>query len=103
MKILILILLINNFCIASPNYDDAIDKSKEALYIQSGVKSDVDKFTIWGENQGKYYLSVVGLDSAVGIIGFGYKTYKNQFIKFKYINNYYYIYKDQVKVEIPIL
>lgn len=83
------------------NYDEAIDKSKEALYQQSGMKANVDKFTLWGEDKAKYYASYLGISSYIGIIGYGYRSYKNGCIKIPIYRNQLFIYKDQMKVEIP--
>lgn len=59
------------------SYEDAIGPAREALYIQSGVKSKVDEFNRQVEREAKER----GLGVPFGLLGIIYRTYKTRTIE----------------------
>lgn len=80
---------IASFCAAlaaNGAYSDACNKAAEAALKQQGTYQLVDKyegnFNAYAVQEGNYYLGKGGM-TAIGVLGFTYKTYKSQSLNFR--------------------
>lgn len=86
---------------ATTSYNEALDKSKEALYIQSGAKDFVGRLENYGKDKGLYYLDKIYLKDPILIAGYGYRIYKEKSIKIPYHGKKIILNPNSVKLEIP--
>lgn len=88
MKCIIFItLLFSPLCFGSPYFsDEALNKTKEALLIQSGFQKIAEQAGQYYQNKAMKIVKQYSLESEVGVIGLGYKLYKTRTFKFKFLN-----------------
>lgn len=78
-------------------YDQAVDKSGDALFIQTGLESKMNMMKDYGSKKAED----VGVGKVLGVGLFGLKTYRSKSVSFRLAGNKVNLYQDKVIVEIP--
>lgn len=83
------------------NYTQAVDKAKEAAYIQSGLSARVGEAKAMGEKAVKHFAMKAGIEREFGASLYLYKCYRDQAVRFRYKSITYTLKLDRVQMEIP--
>lgn len=84
---------------ASGNYDEALEKTKEAVYKQTGLEAHVEKAQQYGQKEAERYAEDIGLNKeVVGTLGFIGKALYNKRVVIKYKNTRLELEQKQVKL-----
>jgi len=78
-------------------YNQAVDKSGDALYIQSGLESRFDMVKEYGNKEAH----ARGIDTVLGPVLFSYRVYSAKSISFRVLGNRVHLAKDRASVTIP--
>lgn len=78
-------------------YDQAVDKSGDALFVQSGLESRFDMVKDYGNKEAH----ARGVDNYLGGVLFGYKTYRTKSVSIRLSSNRISLSQNKVSVEIP--
>ena len=83
--------------VVDKKYDQAIDKSGDALFIQTGLESRMNMMKDYGSRKAED----LGVGEVLGASLFGLKTYRSKSVSFRLTGNKVSLYQNKVTVEIP--
>ncbi len=83
----LMLLLVSPVCFASPYFsDEALNRTKEAILIQSGLQKLAEQAGQFYQDKAVKIVRQYNLETEVGVIGMGFRIYRTRTITFRLYN-----------------
>jgi len=91
------------FCICSvataSQYDEALGAARQAAYIQSGLRQNVDTIKRYYVDQAKNFISKEGLRVEASVLGTAIQTIQSKSVSIKYDGVQYFVSPSEIRVQ----